>query len=107
MNKKEYVSRILQLYLALPETPNRINRLDYRLAEELNNKGIVQEDVETAMLMATARRLARNPKAPPLGPIRSLHYFLPVLNEVIQNGIPKGYLQYLRNRLHGCFKHPV
>jgi len=105
MNKKEYVSRILQLYLALPETPNRVNRLDYRLAEELNEKGIAEEHVEAAMLMATARRLARNPKASPLGPIRSLHYFLPVLNEVTKNGIPEGYLQYLRGYLRSRFKH--
>jgi hypothetical protein len=95
MNKKDYVSKVLQLYLALPETPSRLNRLDYRLAGELHERGVTQEEIETAMLMAIARRLARNPQAPPLGPIRSLHYFLPVLNEVSSTRVPEGYLQYL------------
>ena len=39
--------------------------------------------VETAFLLASVRRAARRPDAIPLGPIRSLHYFLPVIEELL------------------------
>ena len=95
---------ILQLYLALPETPSWSNKLDYRLTEDLYDKGVSQQDMETAMLLATARRLARSPQAPPLAPIRSLHYFLPALEEVTRKQMPEGYLQYLRASLQPLLK---
>ena len=101
---KDYVSAILELYLALPETPQRFSKLDYRLAQELYNQGVRQQDMEMGMLLATARRLARSSQALPLAPIRSLHYFLPALQEVTRKQIPPGYLQYLRASLQAQFK---
>ena len=40
------------------------------------------EEVEAAILLVTARRLLRNSQAPKLGPIRSLHYFAAVIEEI-------------------------
>jgi hypothetical protein len=80
--REEYVSRVLSLYLGLAETPARSSRLDRRLAEELYENQIGLEEVESAMILASARRLLRSANAPKLGPIRSLHYFLPVIDEV-------------------------
>ncbi len=105
--KKQFVSAILQLYLALPETASRLSKLDYRLAEDLYDKGISQQNIETAMLLTTARRLARSPQAPQLAPIRSLHYFMPALHEVTGKQMPAGYLEYLRTNLQGLLKKPV
>lgn len=97
--KQSYVRSVLQLYLDLPHTPARFSRLDRRLAEQLCDRGVRLQDVEMAMLLATARRLMRSPEAPPLGPIRSLHYFLPVIEEITQQPLPESYLHYLRRKV--------
>lgn len=78
-SKPEYVERALKLYLDLSETPARSSRLGRRLAEDLYEKGVELEEMEAAMLLASARRLLRSGDAPKLGPIRSLSYFLPVI----------------------------
>lgn len=98
-DQQAFVERILGLYRDLPETPARTSRTDRRLAEELYEKGIREEEVEAALLLATARRLLRSAEAPKLGPIRSLHYFLPVLEEVRSNPLSASYVDYLRRKL--------
>jgi hypothetical protein len=57
--------------------------------------------VEAAFLLASARRAARRPDAIPLGPIRSLHYFLPVIQELLHTPLHHGdaYLAYLRSKV--------
>jgi hypothetical protein len=96
---EEYVSRVLSLYLGLAETPARWSRMDRRLAKELYEKQIRLEEVEWAMILASARRLLRSADAPKLGPIRSLHYFLPVIDEIRSVPVSADYIQYLRGRL--------
>ncbi|MGH7809259.1 MAG: hypothetical protein ACREP5_03175 [Candidatus Binatia bacterium] len=97
--REEYVSRVLRLYLGLAETPRRSSRLDRRLAEELYEKQIRLEEVEAAMILASARRLLRSAAAPKLGPVRSLHYFLPVIDEIRSVPVPADYIAYLRGKL--------
>ncbi len=98
--KQKYVARILQFYLQLPHTPTRFSRLDRTLAEQLYDQRTSAEDLETAMLLACARRFSKDPDASLLGPIRSLHYFLPVLREIQKFPLPPGYLSYLRSILN-------
>jgi len=97
--RQAYVERILRLYRQAPETPARASRFDRRLAEEFYERQVKVEEVEAAILLATARRLLRGPEAPKLGPIRSLHYFAPVIEEVKSNPLPENYLEYLRRKL--------
>ena len=52
--------------------------------------------VETALLLASLRRMIRPPDVPPLPRIRSLAYFQPVIEELLESPVPDGYLQYLR-----------
>lgn len=99
LSKKDYVERMLKLYIGLAETPMRFSRIDRRLAEELYDKQVAFEEIETAMYLATARRLIRRKDAPKLGPIRSLHYFLPVIEEVKRVPFSAGYLEYLRRKV--------
>jgi hypothetical protein len=51
------------------------------------------------MRLALGRRKARPPDADPLQPIRSLHYFLPVIDELPPGPPPDGYLNYLRDTI--------
>lgn len=98
-NEGLFVERILGLYLELPQTPSRASRYDRRLANQLCQQRISLEIVEAAFLLASARRLFRDPSLPPLGPIRSLHYFLPVIEELGANNVSPEYVKYLRGKL--------
>ena len=51
------------------------------------------------MRLALARRKARPPDAEPLPPIRSLHYFMPVIDEMPPGLPPEGYLGYFRDAI--------
>jgi hypothetical protein len=98
-DQSHYIETILKFYLGLPETPSQASPSDVRLACDLYQRRIMLEAVEAALLIASVRRLSRDPSLPPLPPIRSLNYFLPVLSEVSANPLPQGYLHYLRYKL--------
>lgn len=55
--------------------------------------------VENALLLAAARRLFRPPDALPLPTIRSLAYFLPVLEELQQLQVSQTYFEHIRRRI--------
>jgi hypothetical protein len=93
------VEKLLALYLSLPQTPSRLSRLDRKLAQQLIDQKTPPELIEAAMLLAIARRSLRDPSLPPLGPIRSFHYFLPLIDEVLSTGLSSDYLLYLRQKL--------
>ncbi len=93
------IERLLRLYLALPHTPTRASRYDRRLALELRQRQITWDVVEPALLLAMARRCFRDPSLTPLPPIRSLHYFLPVIEEVLSMEISADYVRYLKRKL--------
>jgi hypothetical protein len=98
-DEDRYVKKLLDLYLGLPETPTRVSRHDRRLAQQLHQRQTPLETVESALLLATARRLFRDQTLPPLHPIRSLHYFLPVIEEIVATGVSSDYMRYLRQKL--------
>ena len=94
-----YRQQLLNLYLRLPDAPCRVSRHDVRLARLLWERDIPLTTAETAFFLATVRRAARRPDALPLGPIRSLHYFLPVIDELLAHPVPESYLTYLRSKV--------
>jgi hypothetical protein len=94
-----YVSSVLMLYLDLPDTPLRTNTQDQRKARSWFDRGVPLTVVETALLLACLRRNTRPAEVPPLPRIRSLAYFQPVIEELLENPAPEGYLQYLRFKL--------
>jgi hypothetical protein len=98
-NVDEYAATALKLYLRLPETPLKASPNDRRTAETLCARGISLATVESALLLGTVRRLSRSPDMPPLSPIRSLAYFLPVIEEILCNPVPDDYLVYLRKKV--------
>ena len=95
----EYAAAVLKLYLRLPETPLKPSSNDRQTAETLYARGISLATIESALLLASVRRLSRSPDLPPLSPIRSLAYFLPVIEEILFNPVPDDYLGYLRKKV--------
>jgi hypothetical protein len=95
-----YVAAVLMHYIDLPDTPMRPSPQDQVMARQLYEQGIPLSLVESALLLASLRRLIRPADRAPLSPIRSLAYFQPVINELQQQPLPDGYLDYLRMKLH-------
>ena len=76
-----------------------IRRPDRLLAAQLHQRGVPLMVVENAMVLAASRRMARPDGALPLGTIRSLAHFLPVIDEVLSLRISPDYFRYLRYRM--------
>jgi hypothetical protein len=99
MSRASYVRALLSLYTGLPQTAlRRPSTADRRLAEQLFDRGIPRTTVQAAFLLAIGRRDARSPDLPPLPTIRSLAYFLPIIEELRLYPPAPGYLDYLRLR---------
>jgi hypothetical protein len=99
MDQREYVRRLLEAYRATPGTCGAVRRPDRLLAAQLRQRGVPLEAVENALTLAAARRLTRPADAPPLGVIRSLAYFSPVIEEVLQLQVGPEYFRHLRQRI--------
>jgi hypothetical protein len=102
---EDFVTDVLNLYRQLPETPSRTTTNDRRSTIELYKRGINLSTIEAAFLLGSARRLFRSPELPPLSPIRSLAYFVPVIQELLDNPVPDNYVGYLRMKLHSLHGH--
>jgi hypothetical protein len=76
-----------------------VRRPDRVLAAQLYQRGICASVIENAFVLAAARRLMRPVDAPPLSTIRSLAYFLPVIEEVLGLRISPEYYQHVRRKL--------
>lgn len=98
MEQRDYVRRFLEAYRTTPGTSGAVRRPDRLLAAQLYQRGVPLEAVENALTLAAARRLARAADAPPLGIIRSLAYFSPVIEEVLRLQVGPEYFRHLRKR---------
>ena len=96
---EQYVLRVLSAYRQTRGTAGTIRRLDRLAAAQLYARGVSLMTVENALVLAATRRLMRPTDAPPLGTIRSLAYFLPVIDEVLGLRVNPNYFQYLRFKL--------
>lgn len=76
-----------------------VRRADRLLAAQLYQRGLSVNVIENALVLAATRRLIRPADAPPLGAIRSLAYFLPVIEEVLELLVSPDYFNYLRHKL--------
>ncbi len=97
--QEEYVRQVLEAYRKTPGTMGTVRRPDRMLAAQLYQRGVALSVIENALVLAAARRLIRPADTPPLGTIRSLAYFLPVIEEVLDLRVSPDYFQYLRHKL--------
>jgi len=99
MEQREYLRQVLNAYRATPGTAGVVRRADRIFAIQLHDRAVPLATVENALILAVARRSARPADAAPLGTIRSLIYFAPVIEEVLQLKVGPEYFQHLRNKL--------
>jgi hypothetical protein len=99
IDQRDYVRRLLEAFRATPGTSGTVRRPDRVLAAQLYTRGVPLPAVENAFVLAATRRMIRPAGAAPLGRIRSLSYFSPVIQEVLQMQVGPEYFQYLRHKL--------
>ena len=99
LSQEEYVRQVLEAYRKTPGTMGTVRRADRLLAAQLYQRGLSLKVIENALVLAATRRLIRPADRPPLGTIRSLAYFLPVIEEVLELRVSPDYFDYLRYRL--------
>ncbi len=99
LSQQEYVCQVLEAYRKMPGTTGTVRRADRTLAAQLYQRGLSVKVIENAFVLAATRRLIRSAAAPPLGTIRSLAYFLPVIEEVLELRASPDYFDYLRHKL--------
>jgi hypothetical protein len=103
VSQDNFIDAVLDTYVSLPDTPNHTRRDDRYLAVTWHRQGIALFQVKAAMLLATARRNFRQPEAEPLEPIRSLRYFVPLIEEIQRSGVDESYVDYLQQKLSPVF----
>ena len=99
LSQEEYVRQVLEAYRNTPGTLGTVRHADRMLAAQLYRRGLSVKLIENALVLAATRRLMRPADAPRLGTIRSLAYFLPVIEEVLDLRVSPEYFQYLRHKL--------
>jgi len=99
LSREDYVRQVLEAYRKTPGTMGTVRRADRLLATQLYERGICVSVIENALVLAAARRLMRPCDALPLGTIRSLAYFIPVIEEVLGMHVNPDYFQQVRRKL--------
>lgn len=97
-HERVYLQAVLGAYCSLPGAPERPSRRDRHLALELCRRGVPLSVVRAALILAAARRTIRS--GPALPQVRTLHYFLPVIDEVLEQPLDSEYVAYLTAKLH-------
>ena len=99
ISREEYIDKVLSAYRRTPGTAGTIRRPDRLLAVQLQERGVPLMAVENALVLTAARRMIRPAGSPPLDTIRSLAYFLPVIEEVLRLRVNPDYFQHLRHKI--------
>lgn len=100
-----YVARVRQLFLKPHCVAGRFGAADRRLAADWQRAGVPLEDVRRAILLGSVRKALTLLDHPSQQPIRSLHYFERLLEEVREESFPPGYWQHLECNLKRCEQH--
>ena len=100
MEREQYVCQVLEAYLKTPTVAGRMRPQDRSLAAHLFRQRVPFAAIEAAFILAAARRVFRDPRRPPLDPIGSLKYFMPVIREILRTPIDPGHIGWLEWKLH-------
>lgn len=97
--RQAYVDAVVKHYVRLPGTPLRASRRDRTLAGQFYDRRISLKVVWAAFVIAATRWVIRGPDQRKLQAIRTLYYFVPAIDEVLDTSPDLGYVQYLAGKL--------
>jgi len=97
--RNAYVDAIKSSFVATGCTIGKFSARDAQLAQDLQQRGILLEIVQDAILMGAARKYISwlNGGAPQ--PIGSLVYFATLVSEIQERPLPADYREYLRKKV--------
>ncbi len=99
LDRDLYIRCALACYRITPTTTGELHPQDRLAAAEIFDKGLSLDLLQAAFILAAARRSFREATEPPLAPIRSLRYFLPLIEEIRTTPIELGYIRHLEKKL--------
>jgi hypothetical protein len=102
-----YVAAVLLRFAGLPDTPRRASAHDKAVARSFFERGVPLEIVESALLLGSLRRRNRPAGASALPPVRSLAYFSPLIDEILQQPPPAAFHAYLRSKAETLFRPEI
>lgn len=103
-----YVASVRQAFLQPSCVQGRFDSTDECLARHWQSSGVPLETARNAILLGCTRKSIALLEQPAGLPIRSLHYFQPLLEEVLAatpQTYPPEYWQHLRQHLLRCEQH--
>lgn len=103
--ERSYVDRVRQLFGQAACVLGSFSPSDERLAASWQAHGIEFETVRRAWLLGCTRKSLSLIDRPSAAPIRSLRYFVPVLEEVLAESFPPDYWSHLQFNLRRCEEH--
>ena len=98
--RRLYVGYVLALYRVTPGTSGLARPADKKLANLLFDLDVPLDIVHAALIIGLARRLDRPHLLPPLAPIATLHYFRPIVDELLAKPPSQQALDDIRYRHH-------
>jgi hypothetical protein len=96
--RRRYVDRALALFETVPGALRVRRSTDRRFAATLFDRQVPLETVRAAMLLVVARRDSQGATRR-FAPIASLHYFAPILDELLEEPLDPDYLLYLQRKV--------
>jgi hypothetical protein len=100
--KARYLAQILECYRKLHGSLGGVLSDDRKTALVLHDRHIGLDVVQQAFVLALARRSVNEHREP----IRTLRYFLPVIEEIVHTPPDAAYLQHLERRLRDADLDP-
>lgn len=104
--RERYVRRLLELYVSTPGVLGRVRQADRVLARQLYNQRIPLYVMADAFIVAAARRARHNAFSTSLPAIRSLHYFVGIVRELLDRPLGPRDIEELR-RVLGLASPPL
>ncbi len=97
--RQAYVDAVVRNYVRLPGTPLRASRRDRHLAAALYDRHVPLRAVWSAFVIAATRWAIRSAQQRKLETIRTLYYFVPAIDEVLDISPDPDYVHYVAGKL--------
>ena len=98
-DRASFVAAVIDAYRTTPGALGQARASDLKLAHRLFDSGVPLKVVTAALALAATRRICRPEDSQPLEPVRSLHYFKPVIDELLNCDPEPFLLTYIEDRL--------
>jgi hypothetical protein len=97
--RQAYVNAVVTNYVRLPGTPLHASRGDRQFAGILYDRRVPLRAVYAGFVLAVARRELRSPAMPRFPAIRTLRFFLGVVDEILETRPDNAYIEYLAAKI--------